>query len=125
MLERVDPDLRPYLRDLLDWLFDDWTSCSTLDGMAQQRGHEPSEAREVGLAVIAVGFDNDWFVPGELKPRFVQWEGGPTGWLERIASAWPVGRYLEIGEVCWFDLTDSGKAVATAVLDERYGPDAV
>lgn len=98
MLERVDPELRPYVRDLLDWLYDDWAYCGVLDGMAQQSGLEPSEARDLGLSVLAVGFENGWFIPGELRSRLVQ---SHTSTFATSGHRAPCGRWAASCSAAW------------------------
>lgn len=117
--------------DLVDELLyratDDWLMAAEVTSAIVEEGpRSPEEVRPLALTAIRSALRAGLLLPGGIEgDRFVAWGGTPSEWIARIETEWPANRYPELGEVCWFNLTESGLRRGNEIVAERLGPDAV
>jgi len=101
---------------------DDWVMLLDIERFAVSRlgvANHDARVKDVGLAAIAGLLEAGLMRAGELtEGGFRAWSGSWTESLARIEVEWRgLNRGLEMGEVCWFELTAEGYAAAAALDD--------
>ena len=57
-----------------------------------------------------------------INQGFISWELSPSATIDRIEQDYAnLGRGLEMGDICWFQITDKGQAAVDAVWESRGG----
>lgn len=121
-----DPLVHEVTEEILLSGDDDWVMLLEVERFAASRvgvANHDARVKDVGLAAIAGLLRAGLMRAGELtiEGPFRAWPGSWSESLERIEREWrDLDRGLEMGEVCWFELTSEGYA-AVATLDNVGG----
>ncbi|MDF2977915.1 MAG: hypothetical protein K0S40_2643 [Actinomycetospora sp.] len=113
---------RPSVQDILVEGLSDWVDI----GFARQYVHDevgevPAvELREQTLEVIGHLLDAGLVVAGDVWNGFTPWPLDPEAAVARIRAEWdePAAELLP-GDVCWFQITEAGTALARRIKPER------
>jgi hypothetical protein len=115
--------------ELLDRGLEDILQLSEMAGVARRHlGGSPSEAEVMRVTTGIIGglMDAGHAIVGDVaKDRGIlyisSWGLGSTDTIQRIEDEWStLGRPPNLGDVCWLELTESGRAHALDVYRPRY-----
>ena len=107
-------------REILLSGLDDWVSLAEARSLVQESLPPAATARDVRSRTLSVvdGLLRDGLMDaGQLRPRFIAWNGAPDDVLQRIAGEWPAEDEVRVGEICWLASTPAGKALAHRLAD--------
>lgn len=116
--------------ELLDRGLEDILQLSEMASVARRHlSGSPSEAEVMQVTTEIIGelMDAGYAIVGNVAKDDVgvlyicSWGLGSAGTIKRIEDEWrALGRPPNLGDVCWLELTESGRAHALSVFRPRY-----
>lgn len=107
--------------ELLDRGLDDMLMLSEMAGVAARNLGEPLDAWGRSATLISIGslLESEYAIVGEVVKghdgllAVQSWNLAPTDAVQRIDAEWrAIGHLDGLGQVCWLELTDAGRAEA-------------
>lgn len=117
------PDLQTLVDELVVRGTDDWVMAADVAWIITDGFSSSSEEQifETSLGVIRIVLDRGLMEVGDVTDEgFVPWELPAHEALTRVEHKWrELGRFPDLGEVCWLANTDLGDERAGRVLSRR------
>jgi len=113
------------VKELLDRGLSDMLQLGEMAWVARRDlGGSPDEADVIRATTEAIGelLSSGYAIVGDVvkdeEPLCVRsWKLSATDTVKRIGDEWrALGRHPNLGEVCWLELTDTGRAEAQTVV---------
>ena len=117
--------IKQCIDDLLMRGCDDWVDASEVAFVAKEIGHAQSaeEIRDLSLKMIREVVQQGLMEIGDLPEegrRLMLWPMTPQKCLDRVEREWNVlARNPTLGEICWLQNTDKGKALGEELFKQR------
>jgi hypothetical protein len=116
------------IEDILVRGLDDWIQAAEVASVSRATGGAQSDeaSRDLSLKLIRKLLEDGLAEPGMVDEQagFLPWRVPVDAAMQKIEGGWvtkPAGP--ELGEICWLNLTESGRAEAQRLWSKKAGRD--